>query len=165
MHHIIDESAGYAIFSQPPTRKLVTKIHVSLCFLCKLQIHPNCTFYLLSSALRPPTFQYLQDKTGNTYRKYFNGIHKDNITKTHNYNIHNDDTLQLSLDSRPRRERRPGIPCRRMREIINSNFIIQIEKNGQSYKRKNTYDNVTTMAAFRDTNQSRIIMLQQCCFF
>ena len=35
MHHIIDESAGYAIFSEAPTRKLVTKIHVSLCFLCK----------------------------------------------------------------------------------------------------------------------------------
>ncbi len=34
------------------------------------------------SALRPPTFQYLQDKTGNTYHKYFNGIHKDDITKT-----------------------------------------------------------------------------------
>ncbi len=32
-------------------------------------------------------------------------------------------------------------------------------------KGKNTYDNVTTMTAFRDTNQSRIIMLQQCCFF
>ncbi len=67
-------------------------------------------------------------------------------------------TILSSLDSRPRRERRPGILCMRMREIIDKNFIIQnfIVKNGQSY------DNVTTMAAF---NQSRIIMLQQCCFF
>ncbi len=31
MHRNIDESAGYAIFSQPPTQE----IHVSLCFLCK----------------------------------------------------------------------------------------------------------------------------------
>ncbi len=59
---------------------------------------------------------------------------------------------QLSLDSRPRRERRPGILCMRMREIIDNNFIIQIVKNGQSYKKEEyiiMYDNVTTMAAFR----------------
>ncbi len=31
-------------------------------------------------------------------------------------------------------ERRPGIPCMCMREIIESNFIIQIVKNRQSYK-------------------------------
>ncbi len=36
----------------------------------------------------------------------------------------------------PGRERRPGILCMRMREIIYSNFIIQIVKNEQSY---NTY--------------------------
>ncbi len=34
----------------------------------------------------------------------------------------------VSLDSRPRRERRPGIPCMRMCEIIDGNFIIQIVK-------------------------------------
>ncbi len=60
---------------------------------------------------------------------------------------------QPSLDSRPRRERRPGIPCMRMREII-ENFIIQIvKKKRTSYKKEEyviyTYDNVTTMAAFR----------------
>ncbi len=33
-----------------------------------------------------------------------------------------------SLDSRSRRERRPGILCMRMREIIDNNFIIQIVK-------------------------------------
>ena len=39
------------------------------------------------------------------------------------------------------------------------------KKTDKVTKGNNTYDNVTTMAAFRDTNQSRIIMLQQCCFF
>ena len=37
-------------------------------------------------------------------------------------------TMFVSLDSRPRRERRPGILCMRMREIIDNNFIIQIVK-------------------------------------
>ena len=41
-----------------------------------------------------------------------------------------------SLDFRPRRERRPGILCMRMREIIDNNSIIQIVKNGQSYKKE-----------------------------
>ena len=38
MRQKTDESAGYAIFSQPPTRggwSRLIKIHVSLCFLCK----------------------------------------------------------------------------------------------------------------------------------
>ncbi len=57
---------------------------------------------------------------------------------------------QLSLDSRPRRERRPGILCMRMREIIDNNFIIQIvKKRTKLQKGSNNYDNVTTMAAFR----------------
>ncbi len=52
----------------------------------------------------------------------------------------------------------------RMREIIDNNFIIQIvKKQDKVTKGKNTYDNVTTIAAFRDTNQSRIIMLQHAC--
>ena len=46
-----------------------------------------------------------------------------------------------------------------------SDSDVQVKKRDKVTKRKNTYDNVTTMAAFRDTNQSRIIMLQQCCFF
>ena len=41
-----------------------------------------------------------------------------------------------NLDFRPRKERRPGIPCMRMRKIINSNFVIQVVKNGQSYKKE-----------------------------
>ncbi len=58
---------------------------------------------------------------------------------------------QLSLDSRPRRERRPGILCMRMREIIDNNFIIQIVKKRTKLQKgnNNNYDNVTTMAAFR----------------
>ncbi len=57
---------------------------------------------------------------------------------------------QLSLDSRPRRERRPGILCMRMREIIDNNFIIQIvKKRTKLQKGIYNYDNVTTMAAFR----------------
>ncbi len=50
---------------------------------------------------------------------------------THAYCMHID-----SLDSRPRRERRPGILCMRMREMIDNNFIIQIVKTGQSYKKE-----------------------------
>ena len=45
-------------------------------------VYDTLNFSIKQSALRPPTFQYLQDKTGNTYHKYFNGIHKDDITKT-----------------------------------------------------------------------------------
>ncbi len=49
------------------------------------------------SALRPPNFSvFARQETGNTSHKYFNGIHKDDITKTSFYNeIHNDDTQQL----------------------------------------------------------------------
>ncbi len=61
----------------------------------------------------------------------------------------------FSLDSRPRRERRPGIPCMRIREIIKK-FHTNCKKMD---KVTNTYDHVvsgkmfmTTMAAFRDTN-------------
>ena len=63
------------------------------------------------------------------------------ISAVLSFNIKNSDAQEIysgadlagsrgcsSLDSRPRRERRPGIPCMCMRKIIDSNFTIQIVK-------------------------------------